>query len=74
MTQQSNFPLREARGTAARGNRTTVHNASQLAARHNQPLPVAGTTLDTAAGSVCSADLDNSAADIAAHARGKRSI
>ena len=34
MTQYSNFPLRAARDTAARGNDTALHHASRQAARH----------------------------------------
>jgi hypothetical protein len=34
VTQHRDFPLRAARGSAARGNGTTVHNASYLAAGH----------------------------------------
>jgi hypothetical protein len=34
VTQHSNFPLRAARDTAARGNDTTVHSTSHLAAPH----------------------------------------
>jgi hypothetical protein len=34
MIQHSNFPLRAARDRTARGNGTTAHYTSQLAARH----------------------------------------
>jgi hypothetical protein len=35
MTQHSNLPLRAARDRAARGNSTTLHIVSYLAARHH---------------------------------------
>jgi hypothetical protein len=38
----SNFTLRAARNTAARGKGTIYPHASQLVPPHNQPLPTAG--------------------------------
>jgi len=45
MTEYSNFALRAARDTAARGNDTPVHYTSQLAARHERGGTIRGETL-----------------------------
>ena len=52
MTQHSSFPLRAARDRATRGNGTTVHNASHVAARHKPAATSRGKTLVPAAGGV----------------------
>ena len=54
-TIDSNFMLRAARNTAARGKGTIFPRASQLVATHNQPLPAAGKGPVPAADSISSA-------------------
>ena len=76
MTEHSNFPLRAARNRAARGNGTAVHNAPHVAVQHTTAAASRAAVWESSSGwqRVQYRDLDSSAADTVAHARGSTSF
>ena len=75
MTQHGNFTLRAARDRAARGNGTTVHNSSRLAARHKTAAAGHGDNAGSRGWQhYLRRDRNGSAAEILAHPRGNTSI
>jgi hypothetical protein len=76
MTEHGNFQLRAAPDTTARGNSTAVDNASHVVARHKTAATSRAAMCESCSGwqRFQRLDPDSSAADIAAHAHGNKSI